>query len=142
MSELNVLQKVVVKRWVGKLENGLGDIVPRCFNGDVVVLLEVDTGLLLSGIIHYTEELALEARVGRAGNVFTISPLSVTASTSSTGACGRGVAIGVLIEATLGPIPAAWTTTTGSEVGGIRVGPVATRTRAIASVTVRSVHQK
>ena len=133
---------MVVKRWVGELENGLGNIVARGLNGNVVVFLEVDAGLLLGRVINYTEELALEAGVRRAGNVFAISPLSVTASTSSAAASGGRVAVGVLVEAALRGIPAALTAATGSEVGGVCVGPVATRARAIGRETIRSACQK
>jgi hypothetical protein len=98
--------------------------------------------LLLGGVIHYSEELTLQARVGWSGDVFAISPLSVTASTSNTSTPGSRVAVCVLAEATLGPIPATLTTATRGEVGGVGIGPVATRARAITCETVRSACQE
>jgi hypothetical protein len=139
VSELNVLQQVVVKRGVGEPKDGLGDIVSRGLDRDIIVLLEVDTGLLLGGIIQNTEELALHTGVGGSGDVLAVSPLSITATASraaAAGATGSGVSVGVLVEAAAlgGAIPT-WATTGGAttrgEVGSSGIRPVATGRRAV-----------
>ena len=136
---------MVVKRRVGELEDGLWDIVSRSLDGNVIVLLEVDTGLLLGGVIEHTEELALETGVGWSRDVFSISPLSVTAATSSTSAStsasGSGVAVCVLVEASLGGIPATWASAARGEVGSVGISPVATRAGAVTCETVGSACQ-
>ena len=94
----NILQKNGVQGRVGKLEYGLGDASARGLNGDVVVLLEVDTGLLLGHIADVTEELLLEAGVATAGNVLAVAPraeadgaAALTASATAAGpVLGRG----------------------------------------------------
>jgi hypothetical protein len=82
--------------------------------------------LLLGGVIQNTEEFALDTRVGRSGDVFAISPLSVAATSSRGRATGR-VAIGVLVEGRSGAVPVSSATTrrARSEVGS--VGPVSSR---------------
>jgi hypothetical protein len=52
------------------------------FNRNIIVLLEVDTGLLLAGVIEDTEELTLNTGVCGSSNVFAIAPLSVATTTS------------------------------------------------------------
>jgi hypothetical protein len=141
VSELNVLQQVLVERGVGELEDRLRDIVSRGLDWNIIILLEVDTGLLFGGVIQDAEELTLKTWVGRAGDVFALSPLSVTAATGSSSTSRSWVAVSVLVEAALRTVPATWASATRSEVGGVGVSPVATRAWAIACETVGSVCQ-
>lgn len=113
----------------------------RGLDRDIVVLLEVDTGLLLGRVIQDAEELTLKTRIGRAGDVFAISPLSVTASTGSSGSSRSRVAVCVLVETALRGVPASWASATRSEVGGIGISPVAARAWAVACETVGTVYQ-
>jgi hypothetical protein len=48
---LNVFAEVLVQRRSGKIVDGLGDVATRSFNGDIVILLKVDTGVLLGGVV-------------------------------------------------------------------------------------------
>lgn len=82
MGKVNIAEKMVVKRWVGKLQDRLWDIVTRCFDWDIIVFLEVDTGLLLGWVICDTEELALDTWVGWTRNMLAVAPLSISTATS------------------------------------------------------------
>lgn len=142
MGELNVLQQVVIKWWVSELEDGLRDIVSRGFHWDIIVFLEVNTGLLLGRIIHDTKELTLHTWIGWSRDVLSISPLSITTTASNSGATSSWVAVRILVEAALGgSVPTTATrrgsATTGSEVRS--VGPVATRARVVTWEAVRSI---
>ena len=143
MGKLDVLDEMVVERWVGELEDWLGHIVAGGFNWDIIVLLEVDTGLLLGWVVSYAEELSLQTWVGWSSNVLPVSPLSVTSTTSRRrrrSTARAWVAICVSIEGRVlsNSIPA-WaccgsgTVAARSEVGS--AGPVSTTTGA--SVTCR-----
>jgi len=84
--ELNVCNEMVIQRGVAELGNGLGDILSRSFNGDVIVLFEVDTGLLLGRVLGNAEEFTLETWVCGPGNVFAVLPLSISVTTSTAAA--------------------------------------------------------
>ncbi len=73
---------MIIEGRVSEFEDGLGDIVTRGFDWNIVVLLEVDTGLLLGWVVSYAEELTLETRIRRSGNVLSITPCSITSTTS------------------------------------------------------------
>lgn len=108
--ELNVGEQVLVQRGVAEGEDGLGHITARGRDGDVVILLEVDTGVLLARVVGSTEELTLHARVTSAGNVLPINPASLTATNAAaaTAAHTAGIgaaAIGVAVEAALSVAP-------------------------------------
>ncbi|TFB02208.1 hypothetical protein CCMA1212_005838 [Trichoderma ghanense] len=80
---LNVAAQVLVQRGGGELVDGLGDVTARGFDGDIVVLLKVDTGVLLGRVVGSAKELALDTRVRRARDVLAVSPLSVSRAASS-----------------------------------------------------------
>ena len=120
----DILQKNGVQGRVGKLEYGLGDASARGLNGDVVVLLEVDTGLLLGHIADVTEELLLEAGVATARNVLAVAPCAeadgaaaLTAAAAATGpVLGRGATRpgeGAIVVERRRPVPTGSETTTG-----------------------------
>ena len=112
-SELDVLDKVGLKRGVGEGQDRVRHILTRGFNGNVIVLLEVDTGVLLRRIVGSTKELTLKTRVGRSRNMLSIAPLAVSraagvttttttaAAASATTSGGSRVAIRVGVEAAL-----------------------------------------
>jgi len=83
VGHLDVAAQVLVQRRSGELVDSLGNILTRGLNGNVVVLLEVDTGVLLGRIIDSTEKLTLDAGVSRTGNVLSVAPLSVARATGS-----------------------------------------------------------
>jgi hypothetical protein len=82
--ELDVAQKMVVQGRVRETGDGLGNTLTGSLNGDIVVLLEVDTRVLLGGVVGHAEEVALETLVGRARNVLAVLPLTIAGSTSPT----------------------------------------------------------
>lgn len=93
---------MVVQRRVGEGKDRLRHVLTRGLDGNVVVLLEVDTGVLLGRIILGTEELALNARVGRARHMFSILPATIprasslsSSTTTSTVRTGTGIRVGV-----------------------------------------------
>ncbi|GKT40846.1 uncharacterized protein ColSpa_01026 [Colletotrichum spaethianum] len=114
-SHLDVADEVVVERGVGEGEDGLRDVVSRSLDGDVVVLLKVDTGLLLGCVVDTSaEELALDTGVGRAGNVLAVAPLAVAGATSllaTTTTSVTAVAAAVSTAAATAFLPATTTTT-------------------------------
>lgn len=135
VSKLNVAEQMVIERRVGELQDRLRNIVSRGFDGNVVVLLEVDTGLLLQGVVGNTEELTLHSGVGGSRNVLSLAPLAVTTTTSgdsgaSTSASTR-VTVGVGVES-LRLLPA---TSTGRSAGTRSefrgASPVLARSRAV-----------
>jgi hypothetical protein len=83
VGHLDVAAQVLVQRRSGELVDSLGNILTRGLNGNVVVLLEVDTGVLLGRIIDSTEKLTLDTGVSRTGNVLSVAPLSVARATGS-----------------------------------------------------------
>jgi hypothetical protein len=116
------------------------------FDGDVIVLLEVETGLLLGGIVGHTEEFAFDTSVAGAGDMLAISPLTIAASAVGGGSArttSRSICSGVELATALGVTVAGRSGSTGatrSEVGS--VGPVATTTGTGAgSVTVSVIRQ-
>jgi hypothetical protein len=102
----DVADEVVVQRRVGEVQDGLRNILARSLDRDIVVLLEVDAAVLLGRIIGGAEEVPLHTRIGRAGNVLAVAPLtvarpaSITAATTAGGiTAGTWVAISVRVEA-------------------------------------------
>jgi hypothetical protein len=97
--ELDVADKVVVERRVGEGGDGLGNTLTTCLNGNVVVLLEVDTAVLHVGVVGDTEQLTLNTRVGGTGNVLAVLPLAVAGTAGLLTTALAGVAVGVSVEA-------------------------------------------
>lgn len=91
-SHRNVANQVVIQRRVGELQDRLGDIVTRGFNGNVVVLLKVDAGMLLGGVVGSAEELALDTGVGGASDVLALACLAVDLPAAVAGALRTAVA--------------------------------------------------
>lgn len=117
MSELDVPAKVLVERGSGELEHRLRDVLSRRFDRNVIVLLEVDTGVLLCGVLGVAaEQLTLNTRVGRAGNVLAIFPLAIsrTAGSVTTAAATTGVTTLVAAAIASATTPAATTTTSSA----------------------------
>ena len=109
--ESDVGNEVVVQRRVGEGEDGLGHVLAGSLNGNVIVLLEVDTGVLLGRVVGGTEELTLDTGIGRAGNVLAIAPLTIAGATVEVAATGTSTgtsasasvaAVRVGVEAALG----------------------------------------
>lgn len=131
VSQLDVAAQVLVQRGGGELVDRLRDIVAGSLNGDVVVLLEVDTGVLLRRVVRGAEELALDAGVSRARDVLAVAPLSVARAT------GRAA---VTLVATAARVASAATTPAAAAVaalesrGGVSaVAPVAAALTATVS---------
>ena len=75
-SAADVLEEHRVQRWVRKLSNRLWHTSTSGLNGNVVVLLEVDTSVLLGRVILLAVELFLQAHVTAAGDVLALLPFS------------------------------------------------------------------
>ncbi len=80
VSKLDVADQVVIQRWVGEGVDWLWDIGSGSLDRDVIILLEVDTGLLLCWVINDTEKLTLDTWVGWTSGVLAFLPRSITAS--------------------------------------------------------------
>jgi hypothetical protein len=89
---------MVVQGRVGEGVDGIGDVLARGFDGDVIVVGKVDSSLLLGGVVGDTEELTLDTGVDRAGDVLAVAPLSVArascraaaAAAATTAVASRG----------------------------------------------------
>lgn len=80
----------------------LWDILTRSFDGDVVVLFEVDACVLLGWVVDGgTEELPLQAGVGRARDMLAVPPLSI-AGAAASGLTATAAAAGVAFVASTG----------------------------------------
>jgi hypothetical protein len=82
--EFDVAQEMVVERGVREACDGLWHALAGSLDGNIIVFLEVDTGLLLGGVVGDTEELALNAGVGWAWDVLAVLPLTITRATSAS----------------------------------------------------------
>jgi hypothetical protein len=151
VSKLDVAAEVLIEGRSGELENRLGDIVSRSLDGDVIVLLEVDTSLLLRRVIDDSEKLALNARVGRTGNVLAVLPLTVARATSSVGTAAAAAVtafLAAVATTTTAATPAAtassvWRSTWGSvtrEVGLGTAVPVVLTGTVVLAIMVSTVH--
>lgn len=141
VGELDVLDQVVIQGRVGEGVDRLRDIVTRGLHGDVVVIGEVDTGVLLGGIVGKTEKLAFETGIGRTGNVLAVTPLAIsrasgrTTSTSSIRASVTWVSVSIWIKGPASFVRAPASVTIGTaraEIGGVGVGPLTTARAASA----------
>jgi hypothetical protein len=147
VSKFDVLEEMVIKGRVGEREDWLWDVLTGGLDWDIIVLLEVDTGLLLAWVVCYTEKLALLARVGWSSSVLAILPCTGSTTTGRAGttsvASSTWVTIGISVEAwsLTSIVPALTTTATvgwrtvgsGLKIGS--VGPVASRTRSIETAS-------
>jgi hypothetical protein len=122
---------VVIQGRVGEPGDGLGNALTGGLDGDIVVLLEVDTRLLLRGIVGYTEELTLKTRVGGSWDVLSVFPLTIarascratTTTTTWLAVCGG---IELAGRTTAPATAAALRTIASARSEGLGVGPVAT----------------
>ena len=76
-SVTDVLEEHGVQWGVRKRNNRIWYTSTSSLNGNIVVLFEVDTGVLLRGIVFVAEELLLHAHVTAAGDVLAIPPGAV-----------------------------------------------------------------
>jgi len=138
MCEIDVLEEMVIERRVGEFQDWLGDIVAGSFDWNIIVLLEVDTGLLLGWVISYAKQLSLEAWVRWSSNMLPVTPLPIASAASgrrsgATTSCRVAICIPVEGGVLSSGIPA-WascrssTVATRSEVRS--AGPVSTSTGA------------
>jgi hypothetical protein len=142
---------VVIQRGVREGIDGLGNILTGCFDGDIIVVGEVDTSALLGGIVGNTEKFTLQAGVCGTGDVLAVAPLAVsrafgrTALGAAVGASVSWVSVSIWVK---GPTlsfrgsPAVVTIgdigTTRAEIRGIGISPVATARSVSARSTPRS----
>lgn len=148
MGQLDVAKQVVVQRWVGESENRLWDILTGSLDWDIIIFLKVDTSLLLRSIVvTNTEKLTLNAGIGWAGNVFSITVLSLAAPSwrrRRVSTTSSRIAVCVLVEGRRSDIPAGSTSSSSRRTvcgggEGLSAGPVATRSRTVSGEAVGSV---
>lgn len=73
----DVFQQNGVQRRARERENGFGNTGTRRLDGDVVVFLKVDPGVLLGGVGGVAEELLFHAYVAAADDVLAVFPGTV-----------------------------------------------------------------
>jgi hypothetical protein len=132
VSQLDVAAEVFIQRRRGELVHGVRNTLAGGFDGNGVVLLKVDAGVLLGRVVlGLTKELALQMGVCRSRNVFSVNPLTATrASAAIATAAAR-------VTATATTPTTTTTTTVPSDTGGtasVRAAPVTLWTSAIAAV--------
>ena len=74
----DVLQENRVERRVREGTNGIRNTGAGSLNGDIVILFEVYTGVLLGGVVGFTKELLLQTNVAPACDVVSVPPSTVT----------------------------------------------------------------
>ena len=102
----------------------------RGLDGDVVVFLEVDSGVLLRRVVGGTEELALNAGVGGARHVLAILPSTVSRASSLLASRRAGIPVGIKVVMAAA---AAATAVVPVVVAG-RAAPVGTLLEAVVAV--------
>jgi len=107
--ELDVFEEVSVDGRRGECGHRLGNVSSTGLDGDVTVLVEVDTHGLVETVAFLTEELLLKTGIVRGGNVLTVLPLTctviswagtVSAAVASTPVTARGGCIPTTRSAT------------------------------------------
>lgn len=139
LGELNVLEEMVIQRWVGESIDWVWDIGSGSLDWDVVVLLEVDTGLLLGRVLlsltgTLAEELVLHALVDLAWHVDSVVPGSVTTAASSRWVAGVRSALeggAAILPSTTATTAWWWSAALWSEAWGL--SPVAAWSWSIES---------
>jgi len=126
VSKLDIAAEMLIQRRSGELVDRLRNLMTRSLNGNVIVLLEVDTGVLLRGVIGGTKKLALDTGVSRARNVLSIAPLAITRAASSVTTTASRVTIQVAATTavTTSTAPAAPAVVVVVLIGGNVVAPV------------------
>lgn len=76
--KVDVADEVVVKWRIGEGGDWLRDALAGGLDGNVIVLLEVDTSVLLRWVVRNAKELTLETLVGWPRDVLSVPPLSVS----------------------------------------------------------------
>jgi hypothetical protein len=99
--ETNVGDKVVIEGRVGEGVDGFRDVVTGGFDGDIIIVGEVDTSLLLGRVVGDTEELTLDASVSRTGNVLAVAPLAITRATALLRATSTSTSTSTSISTTI-----------------------------------------
>ena len=130
-SVADVLEEHRIQRWVRKLSNRLWHTSTSGLDGNVVVLLEIDTSVLLGGVILLAEELLLHAHVTAAGDVLALLPSTITEGlTGATVAAARSSSAMVAIGLAVAP------STTTSTAAASKAAE-ATATTAVASISFK-----
>jgi len=138
VGELDVSDQVLIQRRVGEVVDSLGHILAGGFDGNVVILLEVDSSVLLGWIIRRAEQLALKSRVGRPGDVLAISPLTIAGATGRIAAAtaaattGTGTSTGTSTTSLVATI-----STTTITTGPVAPAPTAAAARAPTRASLR-----
>lgn len=142
--EPDVGDQVVIQRGVAEGEDGLRHVLARGLDGDVVVLLEVDTSVLLGRVVGSTEKFALDARVGRARDVLAVlpstitrAPRSVASTAASASASGGSTGVCVGLERAL--LSSAVPALAGGSSRGRRASPVGTTLEAVVAVDLSAI---
>jgi hypothetical protein len=109
----------------------------RSLDGDVVVFLKVDAGVLLGRVIGSAEELSLQTRIRGARDVLSVAPLAISRTSgvtaaSSLAAASSRVAVRIRVEAALRAIPPVVSATSSGRV--VCVGAPAAASSVVVAV--------
>jgi hypothetical protein len=74
MGELDVVQEHGVDGWRSELEEGFGNTLTGSFNGDVGVLVEVDTTRLVDTVVDFSVKFLLHPHVPVTDDMFSVLP--------------------------------------------------------------------
>ncbi len=141
-SVADVLEKHRVQRGVRKLSDRLWHTSTSGLDGNIVVLLEVDTGLLLGRIVVLAIELLLHADVAAAGDVLAVLPDSetkgLTGTTIPAGGTSTLVAIGLRAVAPSTSPSAAAASGAAEATSSTSEGSVSSRSTTVTAARRRS----
>ncbi len=132
--QLNVGEQVGIQRRIAEGQDRLRHIMARGGNRDIVVLLEVDAGVLLARVVRGAEEVPLHAGVGGTDDVLAVHPptfaTATAAADSTTTAASASVraTVRVTVESAAAAAAAALATAPALGLRSLIVtaGPVAT----------------
>jgi hypothetical protein len=71
---------VVVQGRIGECVHGLGNIVTGGLDWDIIIVGEIDTSVLLGGVVGNTEEFALQTGIRRTRDMLAVAPLAISGS--------------------------------------------------------------
>lgn len=121
MGQLDVTAEMLVKGRCAEVVNSLGYIATRGLDRDVIVLLEVDTGLLFGRVVDNAKQFTLETCVGRASNMLAVMPSSIARAASTIAAtlatALTTAALAAIVASSLATTATAASPTTSSVIG-------------------------
>ena len=112
----NIFQKNGVKRGVGEGGKGFWNSGTGSFDGNIVVLLEINTGVLFGGVVEVAKKLLLQRVAARTNNVSPVLPSTVTKGRSVPAAAPVLLLVGVPARGRVGTIHTPSVATVGCDM--------------------------